>query len=112
MEEKELNYEEIVKALECMAGITQRDCDNCSFMINKFCSDMELSTATLNLIHRLQNEVSQWKSKAEHIEEVYGKVKQQSVKDTEKEILAMFDDRNYITERDLKEAIAKRYGVE
>ena len=37
---------------------------------------------------------------------------QQAVKDTAKEILAMFDDRNYITENELKKAIAERYGVE
>lgn len=29
-----------------------------------------------------------------------------------KEILAMFDDRNYISESDLKKAITERYGVE
>ena len=38
--------------------------------------------------------------------------KHQAVKDTAKEILAMFNDRNYITENDLKKAIAERYGVE
>lgn len=32
--------------------------------------------------------------------------------ETAKEILDMFDDRNYISESDLKEAIAERYGVE
>ena len=46
--------EEIVKALECMAGKVQRDCDKCAFMIDKFCSDTELATATLDLIRRLQ----------------------------------------------------------
>jgi hypothetical protein len=38
--------------------------------------------------------------------------KQQAVKDTAKEILDMFDDRNYISESDLKKAIAERYCVE
>jgi hypothetical protein len=33
------------------------------------------------------------------------------VKHTAKEIIAMFDDRNYISEMDLKKAIAERYGV-
>ena len=56
MNEKKLTDEEIVKALECMAGLIQRDCDNCHFMIDKFCSDTELSSATLDLIHRLQDE--------------------------------------------------------
>lgn len=37
---------------------------------------------------------------------------QQAVKDTAKEIYAMFDDRNYISESELKKAIAERYGVE
>ncbi len=36
----------------------------------------------------------------------------QEMKATAKEILSMFDDRNYISEKDLKKAIAKRYGVE
>ena len=35
-----------------------------------------------------------------------------AVKDTAKVILSMFDDRNYISEKDLKKAIAERYGVE
>lgn len=56
MEGKKLTDEEIKKALECMAGITQRDCDKCPFLINKFCSDTKLSTATLDFIHRLQAE--------------------------------------------------------
>ena len=61
MEEKKPNdtnidVEMIIKALECMAGITQRDCDSCSFMVDKFCSDTELSKATLDLINRLQRE--------------------------------------------------------
>jgi hypothetical protein len=62
MEEKKLTDEEIKKALECMAGITQRDCDKCPFLINKFCSDTKLSTATLDLIHRLQKENEELKS--------------------------------------------------
>ena len=33
-------------------------------------------------------------------------------KETAREILLMFDDRNYITEKDLKNAIAKKFGVE
>lgn len=37
--------------------------------------------------------------------------KEQAVKDTAKEILDMFDDRNYISESELKKAIAERYGV-
>ena len=37
---------------------------------------------------------------------------EQAVKDTAKEILSMFDDRNYISEKDLKKAIAERYGLE
>lgn len=32
-------------------------------------------------------------------------------KDTAREILAMFNDRNYISENELKKAIAERYGV-
>ena len=39
-------------------------------------------------------------------------VLKQAVKDTAKEILSMFDDRNYITENELKKAIAEHYGVE
>lgn len=39
-------------------------------------------------------------------------IEQQAVKDTAKEILVMFDDRNYISESELKKAIAERYGVE
>ena len=37
---------------------------------------------------------------------------EQAVKDTAKEILAMFEDRNYISEKELKQAIAEHYGVE
>lgn len=37
--------------------------------------------------------------------------REQAVKDTAIEILSMFDDRNYISEKDLKKAIAERYGV-
>lgn len=65
MEEKKLTDEEIVNALECMAGIIQRDCDNCPFMIGKFCSDTELSTVTLDLIHRLQNKILEYEQKLE-----------------------------------------------
>lgn len=57
MEEKKLTDVEIVKALECTAGITQVDCDNCPFLINKFCSDTELATATLDLINRQKAEI-------------------------------------------------------
>ena len=67
MKEKKLNDTEIdvgmiIKALECMAGITQGDCDKCPFMIDKFCSDTELSKTTLDLIHRLQVENATLKS--------------------------------------------------
>jgi hypothetical protein len=36
----------------------------------------------------------------------------QAEKETAKEILKMFYDRNYITEQDLKNAIAERFGLE
>lgn len=39
-------------------------------------------------------------------------VSNQAVKETAKEILGMFDDRNYISESELKKAIVERYGVE
>ena len=38
--------------------------------------------------------------------------RQQARKETAKEIIEMFADKNYITEQDLITAIAKRYGVE
>ena len=42
----------------------------------------DLYSATLDLIHRLQNEKSQWKSKAEHIEQVYDADREHFIKTT------------------------------
>lgn len=41
----------------------------------------------------------------------FNEIEKQAVKNTAKEILAMFDDRNYISEKELKNAIKERYGV-
>ena len=115
-EEKKLTDDETVKALECMAGIIQRDCDNCPFMINKFCSDTELSTATLDLIHRLQDErdkqrklyVKEFAEHANHLGE-FERIKHQAVKDTAKEILLLSKDTP--TYWDFVQAVKERYGV-
>lgn len=44
-------------------------------------------------------------------EQAYKNGYEQGKTDTAKEILSMFDDRNYISESELKKAIAKRFGV-
>lgn len=61
MDEMKLTDKKIIKALECMAGITPRDCDNCPFMVNKFCSDTALAEVTLDFIQRLQAEKEELK---------------------------------------------------
>lgn len=65
MEENKLTDEKIVKALKCTAGIMQVDCDYCPFLINKFCSDTQLATATLDLIKHLQAENAEYERKLE-----------------------------------------------
>lgn len=65
--EKKLTDEEVVKDMEnyIRVGYTSTPAE-----------------VWLDLIHRLQNEVSQWKSKAEHIEEVYNADREHFIKTT------------------------------
>ena len=93
MEGKKLIEDDIIKSLEdCSKG----DCKGCYY--EKYADSVGFGYCLLkrlgeavDIIHSLQ-------------------LKAQS-QITAKEILAMFDDRNYITEKELKNAIAERYGV-
>ena len=78
-EEKKLTDEEIVKALKCCTVDELTDCENCP-LLRESCAIIR--KYALDLIHRLQNEVSQWKSKAEHIEEVYNADREHFIKTT------------------------------
>ena len=82
MKEKKLTDEEIVKALECCA--VGRKCGECPYCIKKIdcLLGQRAEVDWLDLIHRLQNEASQWKSKAEHIEEVYDADREHFIKTT------------------------------
>ena len=65
MEEKKLTDEEYIERLEyCQYPM---NCCICKYESNCFLDNKK----TIDLIHRLQNEVSQWKSTAEQLEEVY-----------------------------------------
>ena len=96
------------------------------------CKDIML-TDILNLIYRLQDEKQKiiqdyycesqqcdvQKAEIEKLkinlanEKKWGKIQaKQAEKETAREILSMFNDKNYITENELKKAIAKRYDVE
>ena len=68
-EEKKLTDEQLIHNLEEFA----KDIDM---------NETGIYTDILNLIHRLLNEVSQWKSKAEHIEEVYNADREHFIKTT------------------------------
>ncbi len=70
MEEKKPTYEEVIRLLEIFANDNEPDGVN------------RLAKMALDFINRLQNEVSQWKSKAEHIEEVYDADREHFIKTT------------------------------
>lgn len=66
-------------------------------------------------IERLTEELDFYKGANRELtstNEILKKYRKQDAKDTAKDILSMFDDRNYISEKDLKKAIAERYGLE
>lgn len=134
-EDKVLTDEEIAKAIlqniEYSSPITYIDeWGNCK--------DIML-TDILDLIHRLQDAkvqalndnvelITQYRKQLEENEELvseierlktnlanekkWGKIQtKQAEKETAREILSMFNDKNYITENELKKSIEKRYDV-
>ena len=83
MIDKKLTDEEIVKALECCSsGQTGEVCKKCPLRVECVCNSNKIEEYALDLIQRLQNEKSQWKSKAEHIEQVYDADREHFIKTT------------------------------
>jgi len=112
---KKLTDKEIVKALDiCTTADDDMDCsDDCPMYEESYCTTKLLKMA-FDLIQRFQEELDYYKCANRELtstNEMLKKYRKQDAKDTAKEILSMFDDRNYISEKDLKKAIAKRYGL-
>lgn len=113
--EKKLTDEEIVKALYiCTTADDDMDCsDGCPMYEEDYCTTKLLKMA-FDLIQRQQEELDYYKCANRELTSanvMLKKYRKQDAKDTAKEILSMFDDRNYISEKDLKTAIAERYGL-
>lgn len=77
-------------------------------MIRKY---IPKDTVLVNLdqYHKWQDEMREMKKEIVRLNQTITPAKIR--KETAREIIAMFDDRNFITEQDLIDAIAKRYGV-
>lgn len=54
---------DIIKALECCANATHKDCKNCPLFVVDGCVKT-MSTNALDLIKRQQAEIEQWKEEA------------------------------------------------
>ena len=113
---------EIKKALECCGEkVTCQGCPeyNNEPVIDWFECKKNLSQKTITLINELESENERIKRskiievfRLEHrIDRLEHQIAEMT-KETAKEILKMFYDRNYITEQDLKNAIAERFGLE
>lgn len=93
MEGKRLIEDDIIKSLEsCSKG----ECKGCYY--EKYADSVGFGYCLLKRLGEAVDIIHSLQFKAQS-------------QITAKEILAMFDDRNYITEKELKNAIAERYGV-
>lgn len=125
-----MNSEKVKEIKKALGNCQKNNCLDCPYFIDeKRCRANDLLLDTITLINELESENERLKDEVkvrqgfiEDYKIVCDKKDKENQqlkdriaeleKETAKEILKMFYDRNYITEQDLKNAIAERFGLE